>query len=393
MREKGKMKGKQNRILTGIAAALVLVTAVVMYAVHRAVPFMMDDLWYATLLSEDTPVRTVSDIFKSQIWHYFNWGGRSMTHSILQLTLLAGESAADVLNVGVTFLLALLICTVAGNKRLPAFFAACGMLPALNANWKMSMFWQSGAANYLYITVFLLAFLYCYLRELADTGGFGKNAQPFLQEGIKPLPGIGVWIVPLGILAGWSNENMGPAVWLSSLFVMVLLFRENKRIKPWMVLGSLSCLFGWVMMIAAPGNYVRSAQTQEDQYGLLWRCFLRGYAQSKAALEYLFPALLVVCAMLLLARALKLKLGRRNVILLGCALLSWGAMILSPHYPDRACFGTMVLLICVALRIGGRIARERKDMAIPLFAASVLVWLRGMYFLGEFLAISWGWIR
>ncbi len=100
MREKGKMKGKQNRILTGIAAALVLVTAVVMYAVHRAVPFMMDDLWYATLLAEDTPVRTVSDIFKSQIWHYFNWGGRSMTHSILQLTLLAGESAADVLNVG-----------------------------------------------------------------------------------------------------------------------------------------------------------------------------------------------------------------------------------------------------------------------------------------------------
>ena len=126
MREKGKMKGKQNRILTGIAAALVLVTAVVMYAVHRAVPFMMDDLWYATLLSEDTPVRTVSDIFKSQIWHYFNWGGRSMTHSILQLTLLAGESAADVLNVGVTFLLALLICTVAGNKRLPAF-----LLPAV----------------------------------------------------------------------------------------------------------------------------------------------------------------------------------------------------------------------------------------------------------------------
>ena len=102
---------------------------------------------------------------------------------------------------------------------------------------------------------------------------------------------------------------------------------------------------------------------------------------------------LVVCAMLLLARALKLKLGRRNVILLGCAFLSFGAMILSPHYPDRACFGTMVLLICVALRIGGRIARERKDMAIPLFAVSVLVWLRGMYFLGEFLAISWGWIR
>ena len=79
--------------------------------------------------------------------------------------------------------------------------------------------------------------------------------------------------------------------------------------------------------------------------------------------------------------------------MLVCALLSWGAMILSPHYPDRASFGTMVLLICVILRLGAMAAEERKDMSVPLFAGAVFIWLRGMYYLGEYLAITWGWIR
>ena len=38
------------------------------------------------------------------------------------------------------------------------------MILGLNANWKMSMFWEAGAANYLYMAGFLLAFLFCYLK-------------------------------------------------------------------------------------------------------------------------------------------------------------------------------------------------------------------------------------
>ena len=160
-----------------------------------------------------------------------------------------------------------------------------------------------------------------------------------------------------------------------------------------MVIGSLACLAGSILMITAPGNFVRSSQVKEGEYGLLWRCFLRGYAQSKGLLEFLFPTLLVLGAVLLVCRALKLTVGRKNLLLLFCALLSWGAMILSPHYPDRASFGTMVLLICVILNLAVRIYRERRDLGLPLWIFSVLIWLRGMYFMGEFLAISWGWIR
>lgn len=383
MREK---TGKRIGILSVI---LLAVSALVMWETHRLIPFMMDDLWYATLLYEDTPITSLADIVRSQIWHYYNWGGRSMTHAILQLTLLAGENAADVCNVLFTLLLAWIACVIAENRKAAALFAAVGMLLGLNANWKMSMFWQAGAANYLYITVFILFFVFCYVRELPEDG-----AQADAGGLLKALPGISLWIVPLGLLAGWSNENIGPAVWLLSVAVIVWCRRKGRSTPVWMFTGSLSCLAGSIVMIAAPGNFVRSAEVPENQYGLLWRCFLRGYAESRGVLEYLFPTLLILVFLVIIQKGiLHGQLGRRNVLLLCCALLSWGAMALSPHYPDRAAFGTMALLICVILSLAGKILRERRELAWLLFGTAALVWLRGMYWCCEFIAISWGWIK
>lgn len=113
-----------------------------------------------------------------------------------------------------------------------------------------------------------------------------------------------------------------------------------------MYLGNISCLAGTILMITAPGNFVRSGETGEEAYSLLWRMYLRCYAEAKGVMEYLFPALLLtVFALIVCKGILKENLGRNTVLLLLGALLSWGAMILSPHYPDRAAFGTMVLLI------------------------------------------------
>ncbi len=404
------MKEKDNRVKWIVNTVLLLISAAVLYVTHRAIPFMMDDLWYATNLSSGTPLSSLSDIIESQIWHYHNWGGRSMTHTLLQLILILGENVADILNVLTTLVLAGVICLVAEHRSLPAWVAGIGMLLGLNANWKLSMFWQSGAANYLYITVLILLFLYCYLREVrepekqlclrnsgqesaeateADVQGAGVGAGCARKE----LPGIVFWIIPLGIVAGWSNENMGPAVWVVSLLVMLLLIKEKQKVKLWMILGNISCFVGSVLVVAAPGNFVRSAEAVDHSRGTLWSIFLRCYGEAQAALNFLFPTLLVLAGVLMLSKGvLKLPIGRKNILLLFCALLSWGAMILSPHYPDRATFGTMVLLICVILSLVRGILRERKDLSLWLWGASLLIWLRGMYYMGEYLAICWGWI-
>ncbi len=379
--------------LQAVSCLLMVLSVVVVFVTHREVSFMMDDLWYSTVLYEDSPLSSLRDIVSAQIWHYNNWGGRTMTHTILQLTLCAGEMAADILNVVFMLLLAGMICLVSGNRRYAAYFAAFVMPLGMNANWRMSMFWQSGAANYLYITVFILLFCFCYLRELPDEKGAAAAGSSGTVTEKKDLKGITLWIIPLSILAGWSNENMGPAVWILSLIVIIMAVREKRGIRLWMVLGNVGCLLGSIMCIAAPGNFVRNRQIG-GEYGFVWKLYLRSYAECKGALEYLFPTLLVLGGMVIVSRfVLKQSLGRRNVLLLFCALLSWGAFVLSPHYPDRASFGTMVLCICVILSLAGKILKERKDLEWPLFAGALLIWLRGMYFCAEYLGICWGWIK
>ena len=372
------MREKQRKWIWWCSLGLFLLSMIVVYMVNREIPFMMDDEWYSTVLYADTPIRNFGDIIRAQIWHYNNWGGRSIAHGLLQLILLTGEHGADILNVVAVLVLTCLLGLVSGEHKMPYLFAGMGMLFGLNANWKMSMFWEAGAANYLYMTSFLICYLYLYLCR-AD----------------RPLPGITLWILPLGLAAGWSNENMGPAVWVVSTLVLLLRRREHKKSALWMYLGNIACLVGSAVMILAPGNFVRSAEA-EDSRGVLWKAYLRGYAESRGALEYLFPALLVTVFVLMIYCGFqRQKLAQKDGLLLFCALLSWGAMILSPHYPDRASFGTMALLICVILSITGKILqKEEENSTLPLwaFGAAALIWLRGMYFLGEFLGLAWGWI-
>lgn len=371
------MQEKQKKAIRWISPVLIALTALIVWRVNYEIEFMMDDEWYSTVLYADTPIRNLSDIIRAQIWHYFNWGGRSMAHGLLQLILLAGEGWADILNTGMTLLLGWLACEVSGRRGFSYWFAALGMILGLNANWKMSMFWEAGAANYLYMTGFLLAFLFCYLKY---------------EE--KNLPGIVIWILPLGLIAGWSNENMGPAVWILSLLVILLRHREHKKVPVWMYLGNISCLAGSILMIVAPGNFVRSEETGEEAYSLLWRLYLRCYGEAKGVMEYLFPTVLLTLFALIVCKGmLKEKLDRNTILLLLGALLSWGALILSPHYPDRASFGTMTLLICATLSMTGKIVDRQKENAWMFYGCAVLVWLRGMYFLVEYLGLCWGWIK
>ena len=389
-----KTSDKAIGILSGV---LILVTLGIVWLVNDGVPFMMDDIWYSEkLISNEAsgiPITSFKDIIESQIWHYYNWGGRSITHGLLQILLQLGEKVVDVLNVIAVIVLAYVMYMMASISKSSEVsqakrygriawltmgtFCAMAMMIGLNANWKMSMFWQAGAVNYLYITTFILLFLYCFLRENPD----------------RRLYGITLWIIPLGIIAGWSNENMGPTAWILSLLIILMRIYQKNKVYLWMILGNAASLAGSVLVIIAPGNFVRSEQAG-NEYGLLWNLFLRCYSESKAALEYLFPTIFLLAVALVIGKGiLNIEIGARNHLLMLGALLSWGAMVLSPHYPDRATFGTMILMICVIMSMIQKIGEKEKKYAWLMFGLTVLIWLRGMFFLGEYMAILWGWIK
>lgn len=376
------MKTK-NPIIENTAAFLLLaVTIFIIAFTHKTVPYMLDDLWYSTNLKTGEPLKSISDIWESQVWHYLNWGGRSMTHGILQLTFLCGEVINNVLNVVFTLLLSTVIIITAtdiADVKLSitgwAFDLSIvmGMLHGLNANWMMSMYWQSGSANYLYISVFVLFFAYCYLREFSD----GE---------VKPFSGITVWIVPLSVLAGWSNENMGPTVWLLSLFTIVYRKKKDLPVKLWMILGCVFSFLGSLACIIAPGNFKRSAEVDAGK-GFLWKAFLRVYSESRGIFDFLYPAAILALILLIMYYPLlKKKVDIKTVLLLVMAALSWGAMVLSPHYPDRATYGTLVFFIVVIISLVLRLIKEKEELKPWLNGALLFVYVRGMFWLCEYLA-------
>lgn len=372
------MKVSEKKVIVILFTILSVITAVVVYMQQSLIPFMMDDLWYQTKLSSEEPITSFRDIVESQIWHYNNWGGRSMAHALLQVILLMGEKAADILNVVVIFLLSGIMSKISGVKIRYGLFGALAMLFGFNANWRMSMFWQAGAANYLYMSVFILLFLYCYIREDME----------------KRLYGITFWIIPLGLIAGWSNENMGPALWCISLVVIIYEYWKKHTVKLWAVLGNVSCFIGSVLMILAPGNSVRSSEIASYQYGTLWQVFLRCYYESKAAFEYMFAVILLLLVLVAVCKGvMQIPLGKTTICLIAGGILSWGAMVLSPHYPDRATFGTMVFFSCACLSLMKKICMERERLYKYFTIVILFIWLGGMFYQGENLAIVWGWIK
>lgn len=358
-------KGYKRKMIYVLLLLGVLLEAIMELKFHRRFVFLWDDTWYATNIATGGPLQGLSDVLESQVWHYFNWGGRCINHGVLQLTLMCGELGADILNLAVTFLLCFLICEVAGRKDVFSYGLAFFSLIGLNKDIKLSIFWQSGAVNYLYSANWILLFLLLYIRQV-------KNPEAVKWKGIE------LWILPLGLIAGWSNENMGPMCFAISLVVMAhFKWWLKKRVPLWMVEGAVMTLCGSALMLLAPGNFVRKA-TGAELSGLE-ALYDRFFSMLMAGMSFLFPAILTVLLFLYIYIRVEKKLQPYQLVLMLACLLSYGAMILAPGFPNRAAFGIMVLCISLVLSFmqGIRDKTEKYNGFFLLFAA--YMWLYGMY--------------
>ena len=370
---------KSNKNSAAIAIVLLSVAAVCMlFFANISVPFMMDDFWYSTNLETGETLSGFGDVIESQIWHYLNWGGRSITHAFLQLSLMSGERCADVINTVMTVVLALemsFMAKLVSSKKdtekslglekavLPSLML--GLLIACCPNFRMSMLWQAGCANYVYSSVWILAFFIVYIRTLDSEK--------------KDLPLTELFIIPLALITGWSTENMGPSAFLISAAITYSAVKKGTvkgRRLLWMAEGVLFALAGSVICILAPGNFVRKSDSADD---LALTVPDRLLQMLKGAGLYLFPALIILAVSVVLYKKYSDgKFTKGFIYLIAGAVLSYGAMIASPHYPDRAAFGTCVLIeACAASLLIGADDKSGKKainiLGIFLLTASILV--------------------
>ena len=86
----------KKKIIYFILTICILITTLLEWKIHRRFIFLWDDLWYSTNLVTGEKLSSISDVLSGQYWHYFNWGGRTVNHSLLQLYyLLRPESFAS----------------------------------------------------------------------------------------------------------------------------------------------------------------------------------------------------------------------------------------------------------------------------------------------------------
>lgn len=326
-------KENRNIKLYIITAVFVAVLLIIQFIAHRITPFMRDDLWYATNLVTGEKVKSLGDIIESQIWHYFNWGGRSINHALLQAVLASGEVVADIFNILATFILGFVIFKTARAKN-PLMYLLCeALIVAFNASLFFSMLWESGSVNYLYSTSWILLYVLVILKEMdfesKEVTNAGK-AEYF-------------WIIPLALIAGWSTENMGPTCFVLTVGVIIFLAIKKKKIPFYLYEGAFLTLVGSALLILAPGNFVRNQFVEKASLSDIIRGRIDTFLISSA--DYLLPSFLFALILLIIQIYILKEIKPRDIALFSFAVIAQGAMFLSPTYPQRASFGIMCVLI------------------------------------------------
>ncbi|MFR0676273.1 DUF6056 family protein [Dysgonomonas mossii] len=318
-----------------IVVIVICFTAI--YPLNRLTPIISDDFAYLFIYGEDGRITSIKDIIHSQINHYYMWGGRSVVHFIAQVLLMLPKYIADLLNTLVYLsyisLIYLHIKGSAKNSILLFLMVNLGvwfLQPVLGD----TVFWLTGSANYLWGTWLILLFLLPFRLYR------GRISTPILQI----LYSICIFI--LGILAGWTNENTAAAM-LVIIIGFFIYYRSHKwSIPVWAIAGFAGAVIGFIIMIAAPGNFVRAGETTTfSLYNLSYRLFMWTLTFFYYSGPLFLIALISVITFSRFSRGDKKDKMKLVLIYAVAAIVAVYAMLASPTFPRRALFGVVTFLI------------------------------------------------
>lgn len=303
-------------------------------------PLLADDYSYGLNLNGKR-ISSIIDIFDYQVWHYFNWGGRTIAHTLAQTFLILPKAIFNVLN---SFIYTVLIYLIylhgklnRKNKEQPYILLLIHLLL-----WFMipvfgqSCIWLIGSCNYLWTTVIILYFLWLYR----------KNS---LSEKWYNL----LFMFILGLLAGWTNENTSAGLIIILVFSFIINKVETRKFKlsKTRLFGIIGTLAGFIIMICAPGNYIRSAEFKDDTF-IIIKIIKRAFDITNNLENIILPLLIVIIILISLKIYHKKKIEKEAYTFILGGFAAIYAMVLSPTFPKRAWTGAIIFfVIAIAILI------------------------------------------
>lgn len=349
----------ENKVFAAVNYIVLLVIfAIGMYILNLHTPLLADDFGYSFSGVTGMKLAGIYDIYLSQYQHYFSWGGRSVVHFLAQLFLMVDKSVFNVFNTlaYVTLVLLIYFHAVGRFKLYPALLLLINIsLFLFSPAFGQVFLWVIGSCNYLWGTLLVFLYLVPYRMQ------FNRKTPVFNNKLLCLFFFCG------GIIAGWTNENMGLALIVMIAVYIYSYWDDNKKVYFWSVCGLAGATIGCILLIAAPGNFVRM-ETGGFSVHLLSNFFKRTELFLKSDFLLfplcLFTALLVSC---------KKDTNYKIPAIYFCGMLiSVYAMVASPAFPDRAKLGSLVfcLISCGNLYINLDFTsiKIKKLLAILMFA-------------------------
>lgn len=314
----------------GFLSAILLVIFVGLFLFNHFNGLIVDDLGYSLV---DHPFQRVK-------WEYFNWNGRSIGEFLaMGILLKLPAMVVDVLNTVALMLVLFILERMTAFKKVHTFSIWRYMLLLMlvmvfNVVPGQDFFWTTGAANYLYTSLFALTAVFIFYKQFI--AGEGQHEKL-----------LRVLVIPIGILAGWSTENMGGTVVLGGLIFGILAWLKYRRISVSTILLFCVTVVSYLVLILAPGNAARSGDASVNLKDNIVALV------SFAGTHYFVFILMyfALLAMLILKSVQMSQLNFNNDLLVGMislgimAFANYFALMLSPvSVAPRAHIGFILLL-------------------------------------------------
>jgi hypothetical protein len=194
----------------------------------------------------------------THIANYMHWSGRVVADYVSTGMLFFDDFniRALVNSLGVAFLIAIIASmpsAITKQKTRPEVLALVFFIYwVANPNIGQNAFWVVGTANYAFTTLFAFCYIYLFTKWIDN-----YNAKK-----------IGALLL-LGVIAGCSNENTSVTMAGLAFLASAYLMWQKRTSIAYATIPTAGVIIGALIIILAPGNYVRAKHPFFVEFGKL----------------------------------------------------------------------------------------------------------------------------